>query len=174
MNKLTSLKHYKKGYVKALYGKLGRESGLNPGVLWPRKEELDHMKQYEKAFCPSLDDLIAENKAKKEAIRKARLDREEDVYKKMQALPGELEKFFAKLDDKKKEKEEWTRQREAMIEEVREILGYRVKPSDERFQQALQMKQEEELKAKRKEAKRKRLEGGLDELLAAASEKKDS
>lgn len=167
MNKLTNIKHYRKEYVRALYGKFGKSSGLNPGVMWPRREELKYLKQYEAVFCPKLEDLIAENQAKKEAALIARKEREAEVLRNLEKLPGEFRNFFEKLEAKKKEKEEWVRQREAVIEEVREILGFRAKPSDERFQKALAQKEEEELKAKRKEARKKRENASLEDMLTA-------
>lgn len=165
MNKLTNIKHYKKEYVRALYGKLGKDSGLNPGVLWPRKEELEHLKQYEKAFTLKLDSLIEENRLKKEAALNERMAREKEVSNNLKKLPGELKQFFDKIEDKKKQKEDWVRQRETLIEEVREILGYRAKPSDERFQEALAKKEEEDAKAKRKEERKRKENAKLDELL---------
>lgn len=166
MNKLTNIKHYKKEYVRALYGRLGRESNINPGVLWPRKEELQYMKQYEKAFTHKLEDLIAEKEAKKQEAIQARLQREKEVLKNLEKLPGELKKFFDKIEQKKQEKEAWTKQREALVEEVREILGYRAKPTDERFQKALVQKEEEEIKAKKKEARKLRENSSLEEMLS--------
>lgn len=168
MNKLTNIKHYKKEYVRALYGRHGKESGLNPGVAWPRKEELMYLKQYEKAFCHKLDDMVAENKAQKEQIFKERRDREEEVYRNLQKLPTAFKSFFEKVEEKQREKEEWTRKKEALIEEVREILGFRAKPDDERFLKALAQKEEEDIKAKKKEAKAKRENASLDELLSAS------
>lgn len=167
MNKLTNIKHYKKEYVRAMYGRLGRESGINPGVMWPRKEELQYLKQYEKAFTNKLEDLIAENRAKKQEEMQARIQREKEVLENLKKLPGELKNFFDKIEQKKQEKEAWTKQREALVEEVREILGYRAKPSDERFQQALLQKEEEELKAKKKAARKSRENASLEEMLAA-------
>lgn len=165
MNKLTNIKHYRKEYVRALYGKLGKSSGLNPGLAWPRKEELLYLKEYEKAFCPTLDNLLEENRLKKEIAAKERRDREQEVLNNLKKLPEELKIFFDEIDQKKKEKEEWTKQRESLIEEVREILGYRAKPSDERFQQALAQKEEEDIKRKREEAKKKRDNTSLDDIL---------
>lgn len=167
MNRLSNIKHYKKGYVRALYAKYGKESGLIPGVMWPRKEELVYLKQYEKTFCPTLDDLIAENKAKKEEALRLRREREEEVYNNMKKLPEAFKSFYEKIDAKNRERDEWTREREARIEEVREILGYRAKPSDERFQQALLQKEEEEAKAKRRELRKQRENASLEEMLAA-------
>lgn len=153
MNKLTNIKHYRKEHVKALYAKFGKSSGLNPGVLWPRKEELHHLKEYEKAFCPSLDHLLAENKAKKDAAARALKAREEEVSANLKKLPNEFKLFFDEIKEKKREQDEWLKKKEATIEEVRELLGFRAKPTDERFQKALAMKEEEERKAKKKEAR---------------------
>lgn len=173
MSKLTNIKHYKKEYVRALYGKLGKDSGLRPGVMWPRKEELLYLKQYEEAFCPSLEDLIAENEAKKREALKRRQAREQEVLKNLEKLPQEFEKFFEKVEAKKREKEEWVRQREAMIEEVREILGFRAKPTDERFQQALAQREEEDIKAKKREARKKRENSSLEEILGTTKPPKN-
>lgn len=174
MNKLTNIKHYRKEYVRAAYGRYGKESGINPGAMWPRKEELTYLKQYEKAFCHRLEDLVAENKAKKEQAIRERREREEEVYRNMQKLPAAFASFIEKVEQKQKEKEEWTKQREALIEEVREILGFRAKPDDERFQQALAKKEEEDLKAKKKEARKKRENASLDELLATVKGEKEN
>lgn len=171
MNKLTNIKHYRKEYVRALYGRHGKSTGINPGVMWPRKEELVHIKQYEEAFCPRLDDLIAENNAKKEERLRARKEREEEVARNLEKLPKAFESFFEKIEVKEKERLEFVKKREALIEEVREILGFRAKPSDERFQQALAQKEEEEIKAKKKEARKKRENIGLEEMLAAMEKK---
>lgn len=165
MNRLKNIKHYRREHVKALYGRYGKNSGLNPGALWPRKEELDHLKQYEAAFVPKLEDLIAENEAKKKALAQDRKSREQEVLKNLEKLPGEFAKFFEKIEEKKIQRQKWVEEREALIEEVREILGFRAKPSDERFQQALAKKEEEEIKAKKKELRKRRENSSLEEML---------
>lgn len=174
MNKLTNIKHYRKEYVRALYGKLGKESGLKPGILWPRKEELLYLKKYEEAFYPRLEDLIAENEAKKQEAMRARQAREQEILKNLEKLPKEFASFFEKMEEKKREKEEWVRQREALVEEVREILGFRAKPTDQRFQEALAKKEEEDIKAKKKEARKKRENASLEELLGTAKTPEDN
>lgn len=159
--------------MKAVYGRYGKESGLNPGVMWPRKEELNYLKQYEKAFCHTIEDLVAESKAKREQALRERREREQEVCENLKKLPAAFKSFFEKVEQKQREKEEWTRQREALVEEVREILGFRAKPDDERFQKALALKEEEEIKAKKKEARKKRENASLDELLAAVKGEKE-
>lgn len=151
MKRLTNLRHYKIDNVRALYGRYGKSSGLNPGVMWPRKEELAYLKQYEEAFCPKLEELVTENETKKAEALKARQEREKQVLENYKKLPGEFKNFFDKIEEKKKERTEWLREREEMIESVREILGYRAKPNDPKFQEALAQKEAEEAKAKRKQ-----------------------
>ncbi|KAM2567860.1 hypothetical protein TB1_010168 [Malus domestica] len=173
MNKLTNIKHYRKEYVRALYGRHGKGSGLNPGVMWPRKEELEHLKQYEAVFTQKLEDLIAENQTKKEEQLRARKEREAEVLRNLEKLPEAFKSFFDKIEAKEKEKQEFIQQREALIEEVREILGFRAKPTDERFQTALAKREEEEAKAKRKEARKKRENASLEEMLTGKVDKKE-
>lgn len=171
MNKLTNIKYYKKEYVRALYGRHGRSSGLNPGVMWPRKEELQYLKQYEAAFCPKLEDLVAENETKKAEALAERKAREEQVLRDLKKLPEEFKKFFNSIEEKKVEREAWLKEREKVVEEVREILGYRAKPNDPRFQEALAEKEAEDLKAKKKEARKKREMGTLEDILTASLKK---
>lgn len=172
LTRLTNIKHYRKEYVKALYGRHGKSSGLNPGVMWPRKEELKFLKQYEAAFCPKLEDLIEENKLKKEQYLKQRKEREEFILAGLKKLPSEIKSFLSKMEEKKLEKEAWLQEREKMIEEVREFLGYSAKPSDPRFQEAIAQKEQEDIKARKKEAKKKRESASLEDLLAPTKEKK--
>lgn len=168
--KFIYLKHYKKEYVKSAYGNLGKKSGLNPGVLWPRKEELSHIKQYEEAFHPPLEELVKENKARKEARALKRAQREKEVCDNLEKLPGQLREFFNKLENLKKEREEWLKKKEMSIEEVREILGYTAKPSDPKFQEALLKKEQEETKARKKAERKARENAALEALLQVAKE----
>lgn len=100
--KLNNIKHYKKPFVKALYGRYGKKSGLNPGVMWPRKEELKYMKSYEEAFCPKLEDLLAEHNTKKEQAMKDRLAREKEIIEGLKRLPGEIKKFVHQMSETNK------------------------------------------------------------------------
>ena len=59
---LTETYQYKTTYVRNLYAMFGRESGLKPGVCWPRRSELEFKKKYEEAFHPPLDQLMRELK----------------------------------------------------------------------------------------------------------------
>jgi len=45
-------------YKRQLYGKYGRKSGLDPGILWPTKEEVKEQIEFEKEWEPSLEDML--------------------------------------------------------------------------------------------------------------------
>ena len=40
------------------YGKYGRKSGLDPGILWPSKEEVQEQIEFEKEWEPSLEEML--------------------------------------------------------------------------------------------------------------------
>lgn len=43
---------------RRLYGKFGRKSGLDPGILWPSKEEVQEQIEFEKEWEPSLKEML--------------------------------------------------------------------------------------------------------------------
>ena len=45
-------------HKRQLYGKYGRKSGLEPGILWPSKEEVKDQMAFEKEWEPSLEDML--------------------------------------------------------------------------------------------------------------------
>jgi len=45
-------------YKRKLYGKYGRKSGLDPGILWPSKEEVEEQIEFEKEWEPTLDEML--------------------------------------------------------------------------------------------------------------------
>jgi len=45
-------------FKRKLYGKFGRRSGLDPGILWPSKEEVREQIGFEKEWEPSLEEMV--------------------------------------------------------------------------------------------------------------------
>ena len=43
---------------RMVYGKYGRKSGLDPGILWPSKEEVQEQIEFEKQWEPSLEEML--------------------------------------------------------------------------------------------------------------------
>lgn len=63
----TSLGHLKPKYRRKLYAKYGAASGVNPGLMWPSKEELQEKIADEEEWDPSLQAMLEDIAAKKEA-----------------------------------------------------------------------------------------------------------
>jgi hypothetical protein len=63
-------------YKRKMYGRYGQSSGVPPGIMWPTREELEEIKEYESVAHPyTIQDLIkrVENKKLEErAALKAR------------------------------------------------------------------------------------------------------
>jgi len=53
-------------YRRWLYGKFGRKSGLDPGILWPSREEVREQIKFEKDWEPSLEEMLESLKSERE------------------------------------------------------------------------------------------------------------
>ena len=56
----------RKDYLKKLYARYGSESGIDPGICWPSKEELEMLKEDEKDWEPTFQQMVANMKEEKE------------------------------------------------------------------------------------------------------------
>lgn len=165
---LTEAYQYKTTYVRNLYAMFGRESGLKPGVCWPRRDELAFKKQYDEAFHPPLDQLMRELKEEQDRKAKEIADREDEIRKGLKKLAKYKKEFyerFNKVQSEKKEKEDKEQKR---IEEICDFLGYSLSPNDPRFEAAAEKKAEIERKEQLKKgvAKKSKQARMLDELKA--------
>ena len=63
-------------YKRKLYGRYGHASGVHPGIMWPTREELEEIKEYESVAYPyTIQELMArveEKKKEEQAVLKAR------------------------------------------------------------------------------------------------------
>ncbi|XP_067122356.1 large ribosomal subunit protein mL64-like [Centruroides vittatus] len=135
--------HYQLAYLRKNYARFGEKSGINPGLMWPSKEYLKELKKYQSIAHTPLNEMLAKVREKDQQELEYRREREEMI-----------EKNMAKK----------------LIEDVQEYIGYKMDPKDERFQEVLQMKEEEEKKVKRKLRKQEREQKMLATLLGAAEE----
>ncbi len=67
--------HLKVQTQRQLYAYYGSESGINPGIMWPSKEELADQLEYEKLCEPSLATLLATSRERKTAKLQKELGR---------------------------------------------------------------------------------------------------
>ncbi|XP_067010299.1 large ribosomal subunit protein mL64 [Anabrus simplex] len=147
--------HHTVKYKQKMYGLYGEASGVNPGIMWPTREQLADIREYESVAYPdTLQEMISKSvqaKLEKEQIIK---NREEEILKKME----KLEQWKREVNDRIRKKEAEARaakeKKDRLVEEVRQHFGYKVDPRDERFKELLEKKEKEEKKLA-KEAKRK-------------------
>lgn len=152
----TKIWHLEKKYHRRLYARFGRESGINPGIMWPTNEELSELIGHEDEWEPSLQDRLQKSKSK--------ADEEEENYKQKEALvlenlskmkEHEEEAERLKLE-KEKEAAKAAEKKQKLMEELQEEFGMRVDPRDPRIKELIERKQKEEdkrLKQERKKAK---------------------
>lgn len=162
---------YKQDYVRRYYAKYGRSSGLKSGVCWPRREELDFMKQYDSIFERPLARLLNDHQKEQDTQAKQIEARDKEITKNLKQLEKHKKAFFEKLAEKERTEREEQQRKEKQIQEVREYLGYSIDPRDARFQEALAKKEEEEkanIKTSTKKNKHARLFEQLQLLIDSA------
>jgi hypothetical protein len=63
-------------YKRKMYGRYGHASGVNPGIMWPTREDLEEIKEYENVAYPyNIQELmtrVEEKKKEEQALLKAR------------------------------------------------------------------------------------------------------
>lgn len=141
-------------FERRLYGRHGAASGVDVSKLWPSVEELSLKKEWESvAFPLSIQEMIVNAKQEKIAKQEAIDKRQADIL----AKSGKLEIWKKEVRDRVEAKEkaaiESRGKKERLMEEVRQIFGFRIDPKDERFKAALEKKELQERKAL-KEAKK--------------------
>ncbi|KAG0427646.1 hypothetical protein HPB47_025301 [Ixodes persulcatus] len=160
---------YYTGNMRRDYARYGRSTGLNPGILWPSKEQLRETAYYEAKFYPSIRELLDNEKAKRDAEAEEARKREQEVERNIAKVK---EWRFAMLEREAKKKaaaEEQRIQREELIREVREYIGYNVEPSDPKFQEVMEMKEEERKQAAKEARKKAKQERMLARLMAVGA-----
>jgi len=139
------------------YGKYGRRSGLDPGIMWPSQEELKEMGEFEAEWEPSLQARWKKIKDAREQEEKERREKTELVEKAMAKMPKLIDDYrarIAKADEVDRKQEE---KRKALREEARDFFGYDLDHRDPRFEQMQLSKEEEEKKQQKKKKKEEKL-----------------
>lgn len=150
------------------YANFGRSTGINPGIMWPTKDELKEIMYYDKKFNPPLSELLAKEKERQRLAAEEIQKREEEVESNMAKLDAWRIAMLEKEAKKRTKAEEERIKKEQMILEVREYIGYNVDPSDPKFKEVMEMKEEERRKAEKAAKKKAKQERILAKLMAVA------
>ncbi|XP_064102161.1 large ribosomal subunit protein mL64-like isoform X1 [Macrobrachium nipponense] len=157
--------------LRKLYGNYGSASDVNVGLLWPSKQEMELQKEKERVTYP--DDIYR-------MIEIDKLQRKEEEVK-IQKRQQELALKVTKLEDWKREvreryqnklrlAQEAKAKKEKVIEEIRQMFGYRIDPKDDKFKEALEKKEQEEKKAAKAAKKLKKQQKLIAEIHKMAGE----
>ncbi|CAL4125430.1 unnamed protein product [Meganyctiphanes norvegica] len=148
-------------FERRLYGRHGSSSGIDISKLWPTVEELALKKEWENVAYPlTVQEMISNAKLEKIAKQEAIDKRQAGILAKVGKLEMWKKEVRNRFAAKEKAALESKEKKERLIEEVRQIFGFRIDPKDERFKQALEKKELEErkaLKAAKKLEKQKRM-----------------
>lgn len=151
--------------------------GLKPGICWPSKEELQYMKQFDAKFEKSIESMHENLLQTQKAEQEKRIKREKQIVANLKKLPKMKEEFWKNYHNLFEKIEEEKSNKEKLIQEVREYLGYDIEPNDPRFEEALVKKDEEAkaaIRAARKLEKQKQHMEMLQALVSEALEKEKS
>lgn len=142
--------HFTVKYNRRMYGIYGSESGVNPGIMWPTKAEIEERREYEKVAYPFTIQEMVSAAAKERDTKELEIKR---IHDQVVSKLAKLESWKKELRDKvaKKEAEALLvkEKKDKLIEEVRRHFGYKVDPRDDRFKEMLAQKQKEQKKAEK-------------------------
>ncbi|XP_033113921.1 growth arrest and DNA damage-inducible proteins-interacting protein 1-like [Anneissia japonica] len=144
---------YRLNLIRKKYAKEGASSGVDPGLMWPSKEELEAQIAEEKEFEPSLQEmqnelLLEKQKRELEETKKAKI-----IETNMKKMPKLIAEYKKKEAEKLAQEEASKLKRQRLLEEAKEKMGYAIDPRNPRFQKMLADIEKEE-KKKKKELKR--------------------
>lgn len=139
--------HLSVKYNRQMFGRYGLESGVNPGISWPTKDDLRNRQEYEKFAFPFTVKELVESANKDLKMRE--LEIQESHNRVLENLL-KLDKWKKDLKEKiaKKEAEGLAakEKKQKLIEEVRRHFGFTIDPKDERFKEMVATKEKEQKK----------------------------
>ncbi|CAG0887869.1 unnamed protein product [Cyprideis torosa] len=166
--------HHTFTYQRKMFGTYGSASGINPGICWPRKDELEEMEVAEKLEVSSEDLItrIQRIKRRKQKEKEALIAKDKLFQRNMLKQPA-LIAAFEKRQKKILEEEDLQRiKKEELVEEVRAYFGYRIDPADPKFQEMVEKKKKEEAKREKELKKREKQAAELAKMIAEAAKMK--
>lgn len=151
-------------YFRNVYSKYGKSSGVEAGIAWPSKKELNELIQEEQAYGMSLKekiDLLIERK-NEEIKNIENLQKETDSA--LNKMPKMVEKFYQNVDTKNKLEDEKKIKKQEILDQAREHYGFEVDLRDKRIKDMVDKLQEDKKKAdkaKKKEDEKKRAQAAV-------------
>lgn len=146
-------------YFRRIYSRFGKESGIEPGIAWPTKSQLQNLIKEEKEYDLTLEqkiDILVERKTNELKSYEKLVKETDDALKKM---PANIEGFYQRIVKKEKSEKDKESKNKELLEKAREYYGYEVNIRDPRIQDMLKKLNDERKateKAKKKEDEKKK------------------
>lgn len=152
-------------YARMQFGRHGLASGIDPRVCFATATETATRAEYERvAFPLTLPEMMAVQRQQSAERRRAIVEREETIVKKL----GKLDQWTAELNAKVAKRESDAKaaraRKDRLVEEVRRQFGFKVDARDERFIELLAQKEKEDKKRQKEEKKKQKDERMLAKL----------
>ncbi|KAL3269855.1 hypothetical protein HHI36_008913 [Cryptolaemus montrouzieri] len=161
-------------YKRRLYGRYGKDSGIDPSICWPTDQELQDSVEYEKVAHPFTIPEMIQMAQKERAMKLEETQkRQKDMLIKLSKVEGWKKEMEMRIAKKEAEANAARQKRERLIEEVRKHFGYKVDPKDDKFKELLEKKEKEQKKLA-KEARKKEKEAKLMEKLNKKNDNKNT
>ncbi|KAK3592902.1 hypothetical protein CHS0354_004128 [Potamilus streckersoni] len=144
--------------LRKIYAKYGKSSGIDPRIMWPLRSELKVIKEDERDWDPTFQDLVDKMKQKKLAEQKEKKEREERVAKNMAMMPKWIAEYHKREAAKQLAQNEQEKKKQKLLDEARDYYGYSITPQDPKFRQMIEEKALEEKKAKKAMKKQQKTE----------------
>lgn len=163
-------------YNRMQFGRLGLASGVDPRLCFATAAERATRDAYERVAHPhTLQQMIAQSRAERDAERRAVGEREEQIAKKLAKLDQWVGELNAKVAKREADAQAARDRKDRLVEEVRRQFGFKMDARDDRFKDLLAAKEKED-KKRQKEEKRKqkddRMLAKLQEQIATPEAKK--
>ncbi|KAK7084765.1 hypothetical protein SK128_003617 [Halocaridina rubra] len=160
--------------LRKMYGKYGSSSSINVGALWPSKEELEVKKEWEKVAYPnSLPEMMDIAKKMVEETEQKTLNRQEELKRKVDKLEDWKREVRGRFAAKEREALVAKEKKERLLEEIRQMFGFRIDPKDVRFKEALEKKELEEKQAAKAAKKLKKQQKIIENIKKMAHQEND-
>ncbi|XP_066497933.1 large ribosomal subunit protein mL64 [Hoplias malabaricus] len=149
-------------YDRRVFARYGRASGLDPGILWPSHEQLQHIIAEEREWHPPLEETLGKIEAKERERAAKRAAREQQIAANMTKMPKMIADWRKEKQEAKRKKKEEKAKKDRLLAEARERFGFSVDPRSPKFlEMVAEIEKEEKKKRKLLKRRKKEEEQGL-------------
>ncbi|KAL4236411.1 hypothetical protein ACF0H5_004796 [Mactra antiquata] len=162
----------KRNRLRKMYAEYGAASGINPGIMYPSKAELEDLLEIEEDWTPTFQQMkqaIENEKAAEAEIARLRDEKVEKAMGKMDELIQQYNKKQKKLEEDIRLAEENTT---LLLQEFRDRYGFSVSASSIKFRMFKNAKADEIKEEKKQKKRQSKKDASMQNLQALLNEQK--